>query len=247
MMNARHEDRLREAAREVPGAATVAADVSTPQGRTTLLEAAREVGPVGAVVLNAGQGWSGLVEEMPAEDVHRLVDLNLTGVIELSRLVLPEMLERGEGDLVVTSSIAAWSQVPPLTVYSATKAGVQGYVRGLRREVSARGVHVHTVNPGPVRTEWLARGAGHVPVDDADGRGRLSPGIPPEWVAAAVERCLRAPGPRTRSVPRVMGLARLGEVPPVNRVLDQLLSSNAARVSEVAQRSRERSEGPTPR
>ena len=131
-------------------------------------------------MLNAGLGWAGLVEDMPGEAVTGIVALNLTGAIELTRLALPHLLaaaaERGRADVVAVSSVAAWSQVPPLTVYSATKAGLAGFVKGLRREVTARGVRVHTVNPFFVETEWLARGHGHPPVSDADAQGRLSRG-----------------------------------------------------------------------
>jgi short-subunit dehydrogenase len=134
------------------------------------------------------------------------------------------------------ASAAAWSRVPPLTVYSATKAGVSGFVSGLRREVAARGVRVHTVNPGPVETEWLARGHGSPPVSDADARGRLSPGISADRVAAQIAGCLTSPWSRTVAVPRWMGLARLGEVPPVNRLLDLVLSRQADRVRRIAAR-----------
>jgi short-subunit dehydrogenase len=126
--------------------------------------------------------------------------------------------------------------VPPLTVYSATKAGVQGFVKGMRREVTARGVRVHTVNPGPVSTEWLARGHGAPPVSDADARGRLSPGVRPERVARQIAGCLASPWSRTVAVPRWMGLVRLGEVPPVDRVLDLVLSRQADRIRRVTAR-----------
>jgi short-subunit dehydrogenase len=114
---------------------------------------------------------------------------------------------------------------------------VHGFVTGLRREITARGVRVHTVNPGFVRTEWLARGHGHAPTSDADARGRLSPGIDPDRVAAQVARCLSARWSRTVSVPRWFGgLARLGEVPPVDRALDAVLSRNADRIRRFAAR-----------
>jgi short-subunit dehydrogenase len=172
--------------------------------------------------------------------VENLVAVNLTGVVELTRLALPQLLsaaaQRGRADVVTVASAAAWSQVPPLTVYSATKAGVHGFVKGLRREVTARGVRVHTVNPGPVSTEWLARGHGAPPASDADAPGRLSPGIDADRVAAQITRCLGARWPRTVAVPRWMGLARLGEVPPVDRVLDLVLSRRAGRIRQFAAR-----------
>jgi NAD(P)-dependent dehydrogenase (short-subunit alcohol dehydrogenase family) len=238
---ARHGDRLVEAFGGVPAISTTVADVADAGDRAALLERVLdEHGRLDAVVHNAGLGWAGLVEDMPGEAVEGIVALNLTGVVELTRLALPHLLasaaERGRADVVIVSSVAAWSQVPPLTVYSATKAGVQGFSRGLRREVTARGVRVHTVNPFFVRTEWLARGHGHAPVSDADARGRLSRGIRPERVAGAVADLLGSSRSRTVTVPRWAGLARLGELPPVDRGLDGALSANADRIRRAAAR-----------
>src|SRR5918995_3986934 len=218
---ARGGDRLEQAVEGLPGVSTVVADVADAADRDRLLDRVLdEHGRLDAVVLNAGLGWAGLVEDMPGDAVERLIGLNLTGVVQLTRSALPHLLsaaeQRGRADVVTVASAAAWSQVPPLTVYSATKAGVHGFVKGLRREVTARGVRVHTVNPFFVRSEWLARGHGYQPVSDADARGRLSRGIAPERVAEQIARCLDARRPRTVAVPRWAGLARLAEVPPVN-------------------------------
>jgi NAD(P)-dependent dehydrogenase (short-subunit alcohol dehydrogenase family) len=239
---ARHGERLHEAVGQLTGVTAVVADVADAADRAALVESVlAEHGRLDAVVLNAGLGWAGLLEDMPGEVVEGIVALNLTGAIELTRLALPHLLaaaeEIGRSDVVAVSSVAAWSQVPPLTVYSATKAGVDGFVRGLRREVGARGVRVHTVNPFFVRTEWLARGHGHAPLSDADARGRLSRGIAPERVAQQIARCLEARHARTVAVPRWAGLARLGEVPPVNRALDRVLSTRADGIRRLAARA----------
>jgi NAD(P)-dependent dehydrogenase (short-subunit alcohol dehydrogenase family) len=238
---ARGADRLERAVGGLPRVSTVAADVADAGDRARLLDRVLdEHGRLDAVVLNAGLGWAGLVEDMPGDAVERLIGLNLTGVVELTRIALPHLFgaaaQRGRADVVTVASAAAWSQVPPLTVYSATKAGVHGFVKGLRREVTARGVRVHTVNPGPVRTEWLARGHGAPPVSDDDARGRLSPGVHPDRVADQIAGCLTARRSRTVAVPRWMGLARLGEVPPVDRVLDLVLSWQADRIRRIAAR-----------
>jgi NAD(P)-dependent dehydrogenase (short-subunit alcohol dehydrogenase family) len=239
---ARHGDRLTEALADVPGAGGLAADLSLARDREVLVERVlAEHGRLDAVVLNAGLGWAGLVEDMPGEAVEATVALNLTGTIELTRLVLPHLLagarDRGRADVVVIGSAAAWSPVPPLTVYSATKAGVQGFAKGLRREVTGRGVRVHTVNPGFVSTEWLVRGRGYPPSSDADAAGRLSRGIDPARVAEAVADCLGgAARSRTVAVPRWFGLARLSEVPPVNRLLDAVLSRGTVRIRNTTVR-----------
>jgi NAD(P)-dependent dehydrogenase (short-subunit alcohol dehydrogenase family) len=239
---ARDGDRLDEALRDLPGVQGVVADVADAGDRARLLEEVLERhGRLDAVVLNAGLGWAGLVEDMPGEAVEGIVALNLTGAIELTRLALPHLLtvagENGRADVVAVSSVAAWAQVPPLTVYSATKAGLDGFVTGLRREVTGRGVRVHSVNPFFVSTEWLARGHGHAPVSDADALGRLSRGIAPERVAGRIAECLTAPRSRTVAVPRWAGLTRLGEVPPVDRLLDRVFSTRVERIRSAAARA----------
>jgi NAD(P)-dependent dehydrogenase (short-subunit alcohol dehydrogenase family) len=226
----------------------VVADLTRAADRERLVERVlAEHGRLDAVVLNAGLGWAGLLEDMPGERVEEIVALNLTGTIEVTRLALPHLLaaarERGRADVVALSSVAAWARVPPLTVYSATKAGLDGFVTGLRREVTARGVRVHTVNPFFVRTEWLARGHGAPPVSDADARGRLSRGIDPRRVAEQVARCLSARRSRTVAVPRWAGAARLAGVPPVDRVLDRALSWSAPVIRRQAARSVRRRTG----
>ena len=236
---ARDGDRLAEAVAELPGVTTLSADMADAADRARLADATlAEHGRIDAVVLNAGLGWAGLVEDMPGEAVEGIVALNLTGAIELTRLALPHLFtaarERGRGDVVAVSSVAAWSQVPPLTVYSATKAGLTGFVKGLRREVTARGVRVHTVNPFFVETEWLARGHGHPPTSDEDARGRLSRGVAPARVADAIAGCLTSPWSRTVTVPRWAGVARLGEVTPLNRLLDLTLSRQTGRIRAAA-------------
>ncbi|WP_040336793.1 SDR family oxidoreductase [Candidatus Blastococcus massiliensis] len=238
---ARDGDRLAEALDGLPGVTGLAADMADAGDRARLVDTTLAAhGRLDGVVLNAGLGWAGLVEDMPDDVVAGIVALNLTGAVEVARLALPHLLtaarERGRGDVVAVSSVAAWTQVPPLTVYSATKAGLDGFVKGLRREVTARGVRVHTVNPFFVETEWLARGHGHAPVSDADARGRLSRGVAPERVAAAIGGCLTTPWSRTVAVPRWAGAARLGEVSPVNRLLDLTLSRRIDWIRRTARR-----------
>ncbi len=241
---ARRLDRLEQAFSAVPNVTVVPCDVRDGASRQDLVERAlREHGRIDSLVNNAGIGWLGLVEDMPQSAVDDLVRTNLLAVIDLTRLVLPGMLHRRDGDVVMMSSIAAWSSVPPLTVYCATKFGVDGFLKGLRREVSTRGVRVHSVNPGPVRTEWLARAARYQPAE-GEGGHRLSQGVPPELVAYHVERCLRSRWwSRTAAVPRVLGLTRLGEVTPVNRLLDVTLSPVAPELGSWGrQQARERAE-----
>jgi NAD(P)-dependent dehydrogenase (short-subunit alcohol dehydrogenase family) len=239
---ARHGDRLDEALADLPAVLGLVADVADATDRAMLIDSTIEShGRLDALVLNAGLGWAGLLEEMPGEVVEDVVAVNLTAAVELTRLALPHLLATagggGRADVIAVSSVAAWTQISPLTVYSATKAGLDGFVKGLRREVTARGVRVHTVNPFFVSTEWLARGHGHPPVSDADAVGRFSRGIAPERVAVQIAACLSSPRSRTVAVPRWAGLVRLGEVTPVNRLLDRVMSGRIGTLRRLAAKS----------
>jgi hypothetical protein len=97
-------------------------------------------------------------------------------------------------------------------------------------------VRVHSITPGPVSTEWLVRGRGAAPTSDEDAEGRLSPGIEPGRVADQVARSLTSYWSRTVAVPRWLGLARLGELPPVDRILDMTLSRQAHRLQRITDR-----------
>jgi NADP-dependent 3-hydroxy acid dehydrogenase YdfG len=233
---ARDQERLEEVAAGTTGIEVQRCDVTSASDRAALVDGvlARH-GRIDALVNNAGLGWEGLVEEMESGDIEQLVNTNVTALMDLTRLVLPGMLDREAGHVVMTSSSAGWFSFPPLTVYAATKFAVEGFVEGLRREVWRRGVVVSTVNPGPVATEWLARSQGIEP-GEHDPSVRRNPGVPPEWVAAAIERSLRRPYGRTAGVPRVMGLARLLQIPPLRTAADLAFGLTAGSLSSVAKR-----------
>jgi NADP-dependent 3-hydroxy acid dehydrogenase YdfG len=234
---ARDEKRLREMAAKTSGIEPRRCDVTSAADRAALVDGvlARH-GRIDAIVNNAGIGWEGLVHEMESGDIEQLVNTNITALIDLTRLVLPGMLERGSGHIVMTSSAAGWFAFPPLTVYSATKFAVEGFVEGLRREVWRSGVVVSTVNPGPVSTEWLARSQGYQPSEGDPEVHRVPGGVPPAWVAAAIERSLRRPWGRTAGVPRVIGLARLLQIPPLRTLADVAVGLNAGNLSALAKR-----------
>ena len=178
---------------------------------------------VDVLVHNAGLGFVGAVADMSAEDVERIIDTNVTAFIDLARLVLPGMQRRGDGDVLVVSSVAAWVQLPPLTAYAASKRAVDGFVEGLRREVPHQ-IRVHSVNPGFVSTEFHARALGMRPREDDPGVRRL-PGVRADAVSDRVLRELSGGRGRTVAVPRVVGLARLVGLPGFSHALDLVVRS----------------------
>ncbi|NKY16709.1 SDR family NAD(P)-dependent oxidoreductase [Streptomyces somaliensis] len=114
-------------------------------------------GRVDVLVAAAGFGWAGPLARTPPEVVERLVAVNLTGVVQLVRLLLPGMVERGTGRLVLISSMAGWAGVANEAVYAATKGGLLAFAESLRYELAGTRVGVTAVLPGAVDTPFFAR------------------------------------------------------------------------------------------
>jgi short-subunit dehydrogenase len=241
---ARDDDALKQLAAEVDGVVPFACDVSSDADRAALIDdVTSRLGRVDVLVNNVGIGWTGLVEDMDIAQIHTMVDTNVVGSADLARLVLPQMLSRGNGDVVFTASGASWFSTPPLTVYSMTKYAVEGFAEGLRREVLTRGVRVHTVYPGLVSTQFAARASGQQP-GEVDGPPQQGPGIPPDWVAAAIERLLERGGTSSVSVPRVLGLTRVVKLPPLQQAADLLVAVGAQRLASIGRDVATRAAGP---
>ena len=212
-------------------------DVSDDADRAALVEATiAEQGRLDVLVNNLGIGWTGLVEEMTADQIRTLFEVNVVASIDLTRLALPHLLAHREGDVLFVVSGASWFAAPPLTVYSATKYALAGFAEGLRREVGARGVRVHTVHPGLVATQFAPRSAGAVPGEVDGAPASAGPGFPPEWVAAAIERSLTQPWRDMVAVPRVLGATRVVKLPLVRHVTDLLVAANAERIARHGRR-----------
>jgi short-subunit dehydrogenase len=194
-------------------------------------------GEPAALVNVAGAARLGPVTDVSDDDVRDLFELNVLALVHLTRGVLPGMLARGSGHIVNVGSVLGYLAGPPLAVYSATKSAVHGFTDGLRREVLGRGVDVTLVTPGAVQgTAVLDRAGGATEGSPVDVLFDVT-GVEPESVAVAIREVLEHPGwltGRARSVPRVVGVARLGTVPVVGRVVDEgtrLLRDRAGRLS----------------
>ena len=130
-------------------------DVTVPAERQAVLE--RIEGGVDALVNNAGIAMAGPLEEVSEAEWRKTFEVNVFGLWELTRLVLPGMRERGAGCIVNVSSMAGRMATPCLGVYAATKHAVSGLSEALRHEVRPFGVRVVLVEPGPYKTDIFGR------------------------------------------------------------------------------------------
>ena len=233
---ASHAPALEQLAAESPGIEVEVCDLVVATERAALVERvlARH-GRIDVLVNDAGVGAVGLLHELTAEDVERVYLTNVVAYADLTRLVLPQMLGRGSGAVVMLSSAAAWVSGPPSTVYSSSKFAVDGLVEGLRRETAGTGVLVHSINPGPVATDYLVRTAELSP-QPGDPQVPPAPGVPAGWVADAVLAAASASSPTTRSVPRPVGLVRLAQLPPVGFLLDVVVGRLAGPIVATTRR-----------
>jgi short-subunit dehydrogenase len=163
----RAAEQLRESGRHV---VAVEVDLSTSEGVQTLFDRVREQErPVAAAALNAGIGVNGRFDQTSLEDDLRLVDLNVRSTVHLAKLLVRQMVARGEGRLLVTSSIAAVAPGPYHATYAASKAFVHSFAEGIREELKDTGVTVTSLMPGPTDTEFFSR----ADMDDDTRIGRM--------------------------------------------------------------------------
>ncbi|TCK27555.1 SDR family NAD(P)-dependent oxidoreductase [Pseudonocardia endophytica] len=156
LMAGRSRDGLGEVAADVAASETVAGDLTDPADLAAL-ERSLAGRDVELLVANAGSGGLGVLSDLDVPTIDDTIAVNLTAVIRLCRAVLPGMLERGRGAIVLVSSSAAAQPAPGNPVYSATKAAVENFARSLRADVRSRGISVTCVRPGYIRTAFHAR------------------------------------------------------------------------------------------
>ncbi|MFC6976352.1 SDR family NAD(P)-dependent oxidoreductase [Halomicroarcula sp. GCM10025709] len=138
-------------------ARAVEADVTDESAAADLVGAGAELGPLGAVVTCAGYTDSSAVDQQTATDLDRHLAVNVAGAANVLRPAVERLQTgtdtgAGEGGAVVAVSSVAATLGTVDTAYAASKSGLEGYVRGLARELGPEGVRANVVAPGPVET-----------------------------------------------------------------------------------------------
>jgi ribitol 2-dehydrogenase len=132
-------------------------DLLDPESCAALLsEAIALAGRLDILHANAGTYIGGDLTETNLDAIDRMLNLNVNAVMKNVHTVIPHMIERGSGDIVVTSSVAGHFPVPWEPVYSASKWAITCFVQTMRRQLFKHGIRVGSVSPGPVISALLA-------------------------------------------------------------------------------------------
>jgi|SRR5579872_78974 len=193
LLLARRQEKLE--ALGLAGAVVDGVDVVDPEAvRRSVNEAESRLGPAEVLVNCAGVLHLGEFLSQAPDLVRQTLEVNVIGVANAIRAVLPSMLERRSGTIVNISSVAGRRGFADHVAYCASKHAVEGLSEALRMEVAPRGVRVIVVAPGVVDTP--------LGLETSDGRAAqrrqqlvaaLDGGLPPDAVAAAVLRAVEAP------------------------------------------------------
>ncbi|MBP1232999.1 NAD(P)-dependent dehydrogenase (short-subunit alcohol dehydrogenase family) [Arthrobacter sp. PvP102] len=159
--------------------------------RSAVEEAAKLLGGIDIVANNAGIGAQGTIEDNDDDEWHRAFDINVVGMVRVSRAALPYLRRSSYAAIVNTCSVAATAGLPQRALYSATKGAVLSLTLSMAADHLPEGIRVNCVNPGTADTPWIDRLLSAAP-DPAAERAALEARQPhgrlvaPEEVAAAV-------------------------------------------------------------
>ncbi len=157
-----NEARLAKAVADLgEGAIALQVDITDPASAGTMMPQILDLaGQLDIFHANAGSYVGGDLVEGDADAFDRMLNLNVNAVFRGVHAVLPHMIERRTGDVIVTSSVAGHQAIPWEPVYTASKHAVQAFVHAVRRQVAKHGVRVGAIAPGPVVTplvqDWPA-------------------------------------------------------------------------------------------
>lgn len=134
--------------------ADVSDDVSV---RAAVEQAAERLGGLDILVNNAGIGAVGTVEDNPDEQWHRVLDVNVLGMVRTTRAALPHLRRSSHAAVVNTCSIAATAGLPQRALYCASKGAVLSLTLAMAADHVREGIRVNCVNPGTADTPWVGR------------------------------------------------------------------------------------------
>lgn len=126
------------------------------------------VGPIDVLVNNAGYGHEGILEESTLEEMRRQFDVNVFGVVAVTKAVLPYMRSRKQGHILNITSMGGFITMPGIAYYCGSKFALEGISEVLGQELQPLGIHVTAIEPGSFRTDWAGRSMSRTPRKIAD-------------------------------------------------------------------------------
>jgi 2-keto-3-deoxy-L-fuconate dehydrogenase len=163
--------------------ASIADDTAVRAGVAALIA---ELGGLDILVNNAGIGAQGTIETNGDDEWHRVLDVNVVGLVRVTRAALPALRASEHGAIVNTCSIAATAGLPQRALYSASKGAILSLTLAMAADLTADGIRVNAVNPGTADTPWVARLLDSAP-DPAAERAALDARQPHGRLVAAGE------------------------------------------------------------
>ena len=154
ILSARSESALASAARALPGVTTLPVDVADDASGAA---AAAQLGDLDGVVFLAGVYWPLRAQALDAGQLVTMCNVNFTGCARVIGAVLPGMVARGAGHVVITGSLSGFRGLPGSVGYSASKAGVMSLAECLYADLRGSGIKVQLANPGFIRTRLTAK------------------------------------------------------------------------------------------
>jgi hypothetical protein len=160
LLVARRQERLEELGRELEhdhgvSVWVLAKDLSDSDAAQEIADYVEEQGlAVGTLVNNAGIGGHGLFHEQELSRNMKMIQLNVSSLVALTRLLLPGMISRGSGRILNVASTAGFLPGPLQSIYYATKAFVISFSQSIDEELRGKGISSTVLCPGPVRTEF---------------------------------------------------------------------------------------------
>jgi short-subunit dehydrogenase len=218
---------IAEELRKITRVEIVAMDVSDPDACVTLFRKAQfEFDGIHVLVNNAGFHKRGAVETLSAEDLGRMIDVNLKAPIVLCRLALPFLREAGQGAIVNVASLAGRTPVPGAATYSASKFGLRAFTFALAEELQGSNIKLAVVSPGPIDTGFMMSN-----IDTVTDLTFSQPLSTAEEVASEIlDLCGNTK--RERSMPPISGLLTTLTylVPGIGRLMRPVLEKKGRRV-----------------
>lgn len=164
VLTARREPRLNDVAGELEdrydvSTMVVPKDLADPDAPQELFEEVQGEGiRVHTLVNNAGFPVYGRFDEAPLDEELAMMQVNMVALTHLTKLFVQPMIERGEGAILNTASLAAFLPIPRAAIYAATKSYVLSFSEGLAHELTDEGIRVTALCPGAVDTEFMEKG-----------------------------------------------------------------------------------------